>query len=470
MVNYNIGSWSDFETRVAAATDYANDDTITITSGFTTAGTDILDIKGATVLGQNNTIFFGGARGGLFNFSAGGTVERLIIDGGGFTPTSNTVGGALFACNNNREQYGTITRCKITNVVIGFLGGGFIGYGGNADKIDGTPFIITRCAGTNITFGSGANYAGGFVGAECRSITIENSYCEITQADTGSELQYVGGLIAKSGESNSTIIIDNCYTHLKSDFNITEGGGLTGRLTAAVYITITDSYVISADDSLVRKKIGDSNSTYVSGLVAECSGTTQITRCYVVADIEGTHPSSCGAFAGQVASGGTATYNQCYHVGTLTNTSGAIGTVLGTATIQDSIIQNSTAVSTGSVTLTRLDQGSEGNTGRLPDGTDQGQTSLSGGTFADNWSTSNWSAVTSPSNSFPILDSFESNIWDGTYNFYTDTPGFGDGQGGGDPHLTTIDGNRYEYHQLGWSRLFSDPTTDLTVNCFIKKS
>jgi len=85
------------------------------------------------------------------------------------------------------------------------------------------------------------------------------------------------------------------------------------------------------------------------------------------------------------------------------------------------------------------------------------------------WSTDTWTAGDSVSNQYPSLDDFtNSENWTG-YDTYDTAPTLTDGGSSGDPHVTTLLNQKYDYDIEGYSRYFNTLNKDLVINCLVEQ-
>lgn len=403
-----ISSWAELVSASPLSGTYE------LTANLTTTDNNYITINGATINGEGYTITFASSRTkGLFRNAAGCTVNNLTIDGGDNTMASYD-GVFIGYTISTRTNYGTFNDCSVTNINFSSSSGngGYIGSYGTQNSSGN--LTLTRCSSV-LTLANGSRFAGGLAGQYNKNIVATD--CRVIITSESGSYQY-GGFMSVS--------LGNC-TYTSSYVKIDVLRHSSAGFCADIYdgtIAISKCYsLISSVDSTINFP--------ASGMlmVRTTAGThtVTVTDCYTSMDVTQTMSAP---YIGYYAYGsGSLTFTRCYHVGTR-NTGKAVGWYFSSSgrsiSLVDCIVQSDTTdyITSGSEpSSTRVDRSLEGITERLPDGTDAGQTVHSAGNFADNFSSSVWTAGTA-SGIYPTLDAFTGAAWTG-YSVYNSEPTLG---------------------------------------------
>lgn len=468
MTTYNISDWS----TLVSNSPYTSGDVINLTTDFTVANdSNIISLTDCTIQGTPKSVeltFASGRTIGIFQ-SDGATIEDIRINGGGNTLVINE--GAFIAYSASvQDQTVTINKCRVSNITVGEHGGGFIA--SFATDNEGSA-AFSECSAISTTLAG--HDASGFVGLFSKNITITNCYGIITMSGSFNDMC---GFISEGIQGTTSI--SNSYISV-NELGTNRSAGLMGNIHGASgTFTISKCYVLAGGDGISGS--GSSGLIYGIGTTEQTpsgadNNTVTINDCYIVGTI--TTSADAGPFVANytVGSSNSITINRCYHWGS--DVTFGSGTVVGnydsdhgTFNINNSVILFDNAPMGGTTDQPTADEVSRnfGNDifsgGDLPDGT--GTFSYNG--FAD-WSsfTSTWTAGTS-GNFLPTLDVFAASPWDGTYDDAEDTPNLLSGGGSGDPHITTLNGDFYDYDVIGNCQLFhcDDKTHGtFTINAYI---
>jgi hypothetical protein len=403
-------------------------DIINITTDitFSSEPTDI-SLSDITLEGNNYKFTINVEHSGFINIY-GGTVNNLTIDSSNNSITA--LSGAFVKYNESNNQYGTIYNCHSKNIILsnpdtsGFLPANF----GNVT----TESIINKCSVTNIEIASATGSA--FTGQLVKNLNFSNSYVNCT-VNTTSNCGFFIGI------QSYDITLDSCYLHVSGTIpSGLQNSGLIGYSdTGSKTFNFNKTYCIFNNGSAT-------NNGGFFGILFSNSVITA-TDCY----FGGTSSNSnFSGFIYTVNTGCTINLYNCYSTNTvgagLINASGTAGAYTAT-----NCYTNGTNIgSLSSSTITNCASDLTAIDNALP------------ASYTTNWVT----GADVGGLELPILKTFQTSTWDGTYLAYDDTPQFATG-GGGDPHINTLSGFKYQFDHTGYQRYFQNEDQTLTVNTII---
>ena len=315
-----------------------------------------------------------------------------------------TMNGVILSTITNTNKNITVENCAINGTFT--LDVGFGGVVANLDyTVNALTLTITGCYCTgSIQSGGG----GGILGETSASIVANNNTISISNCySTGSILFYSGGIVGRDFGINSSVDnshnVTNCYSTGPID---DEGGGIVGENSDRV--NITNCY------SAGQIGIGDTiRGAILATTIRGTPSTLKIINCYAL-------------YA-------TAT-NQLYYYG-----AGNVPTVE-----KCQVASPESPAGTWNANL--------------------GSSSSDTGLY--NTSDSPW-INTGTFSSLPFgLKTFRNSPWDTTYDSYQDSAQFLASGSSGDPHITTLDGKRYDLLSKGVFNLFDNNISDarLVIN------
>lgn len=232
------------------------------------------------------------------------TIENVTVEGGTVTASASYSGGVVAY-----SEYSDIISCSssVTLSSSASYVGGVIGYGKYANITSST--MSGDITGTNSGVGGVLGYSYGATVTSCvnsGSITV-----------SGSSKYYAGGIVGYDN-TNGTGVITGCSNSgtITGDTNFTYIGGILGYgLTTS---TITDCYNTGAITGV----------SYVGGISGY--GASIISSCYNTGNITGLGGNYVGGIAGNVHN-----TTKCYNTGTISSTGSYVGGIAGTPCFDD---------------------------------------------------------------------------------------------------------------------------------------
>ena len=280
------------------------------------------------------------------------------------------------------------------------------------------------------------------------------------------------GLIVRGNASMSGTII-NCHTDGNA-LTTFDNGGIVGYVKSG-------SGTININNCAYYGNVASYGS---GGIVARVdAGTINITDCYFTGNL--TSGTRSGGIISHLRNSAIANITRCYATGTVNSTNYGMMLGLQHGTLTSATITNCYATQSRLFSNVTSNYHAIGcvapsivNSGTLATNTNnsttladiQGQLYEPVGDSSGNWSTNNWTAGSG--SDYPILNVFSTGTWE-NYAIYSDSATLVGGVGiiAGDPHVTTLLGQKYDYNTLGYSRYFDNCSSDnrLVINCEIRK-
>lgn len=385
MTRYYIRTVARWET--VAGQSLGNGDVIELNADLTfTSQPSVITISTGVIFdGRNHQISLNitGDINGLFSLT-GGTIRNLHIDGG--AGTLDISNGALVTYSSDDDSvYGTVTNCSIDDITGGINSGCLLP---NNFGNSGMESVVSRCSAMNVTI-----HGGGICGASTDNVEFNDCFCKDTTFSSGRA--YLGG-ICKSVVGSCTF--NDCYSEGTFSTNGAYNAGILGlAITSGITVTMNRCYFI-----------GTIQTNYQSGLIGRIENAiVNITDCYTSVVMNSV--TYAGGMIG-LSESNTLNFTNCY---TTNSTNGGYVGLDGSS----DTVATFTNTYMNSVNYFNLKDND------LTINSTNGNSTLTGitGVIDDNWSSSVWSST----DTYPILDGFtDTDIWDGSYEDYNDTPIF----------------------------------------------
>ena len=376
---------------------------------------------GATFEGNNKTIYFSDSslQKGFLEVGPNGVVKNLTVDYAGRTYNdTNQDRNSIFlrwGSDTQLSQYGDYDNITLQNATYNTSDGGIF----CTVLQNGADF--NKCAVINCQSTESNNSA---VLYEIHDTNIRNCYFEFSNGSN--QIAIINNITSDPGTVN--IKIEKCYTQ---NANYIFQNDLTNSTTTV--INISQCYFLG--------------SSAFANAVTGTNKTINISDTYITLPV---------IITNNFGSGNELTFDNGY-LATLVSAGYLCQTNSGIITLNEIYVND-------------LNRGTSFITGGTPPTFNGGGLDISviDEAVPSEWnSTTIWSVATSD---YPILQTFENTaIWDGTYNYYLDTPQLLAGQSSGDPHIFTLTKKYYDYNKLGYSRFFDSGSSKnrLIINCEI---
>lgn len=355
----------------------------------------------------------------------------------------------------------------------------------DSGTFDGQNYTITLESTSSSTFDGLLTLGDG---------TVENLRLSVASGQTIKNS--TGWIVGGSGASGT---INRCSSD--ADVSASSTGGIVGPSFSGTIshclstgdITGTHSGGITANEFTGTARYcyhsGDVTGTRAGGIIAISTGSALVEECISFSQNvdNSSNSNTSGAIIGYhyVHAGTTTIIKNCYALnGALVGHVNCQSSVTATMVLENSyteftyLVNNLSHGGTPTLTLDVQDCVYSG-TANTPYGAKTSPWSIneSADTSHDlsvidqqllsSWSTSIWTAGDSVSDNYPSLDVFSnSSNWIG-YSDYETAPSLTNGGGGGDPHITTLLNEKYDYNFYGYSRYFNTLDDNLFINCLI---